>query len=242
MEKMNDHGNKNVEFTTVQELLSENKLMDPMSIGTTSLTSSCGDLYDEPVRVNVSLPQTDLMKYGIYERYQDVTFQSISSRGVPGSVDKQVKQVAEYAKHLEENLKQGRGLILRGGVGTMKTSLAIAVMRVALNKSKDCYFIPMVSLLDTLLTNSEQNKRNDFEEKIRNVELLVLDDLGAEYDKEWILAKVDSIITERYNRLKSTIITTNIGNDGFKSRYNQRILDRLRQANQWITFKGDSLR
>ncbi len=213
-----------------------------MSIGKTSPTNSCEHLYDEPIMVDTSLPLNDLMRYGIYERYQDITFREIARRGVPPKLKSAVERVSAYAKNIEENVKQGKGLVLKGGVGTLKTSLAIAVMRVALNRSMDCYFIPMVSLLDTLLSNSENGKRSEFEDKIRNVELLVLDDLGAEYENKWILAKVDSIITERYNRLKPTIITTNKDNEGFKNSYNQRILDRLEHANEWIVFKGESLR
>lgn len=153
-----------------------------------------------------------------------------------------MRMVNEYAADLKANLKAGRGLILKGPVGTGKTSLAIATMRRAMDLKFTCFFIPMVSLLDTIFTMRDTEEKYRFEQRIRNTNLLVLDDLGAEYDQQWVLAKVDSIVTERYNRLRSTIITTNLGHNDLMNRYNKRILDRLDSTCRVINFDGKSLR
>ena len=50
----------------------------------------------------------------------------------------------------------------------------------------------------------------NYEQKLRNIPLLLLDDFGAEYSKsEWVAAKVESIIIDRYNRMRPIILTTN---------------------------------
>ena len=57
--------------------------------------------------------------------------------------------------------------------------------------------------------------------------------------KKW---KVDAIIAERYNRMRATIVTSNLAAKDIKDRYQLRIYDRLRATNKIITFKGDSKR
>ena len=76
---------------------------------------------------------------------------------------------------------------------------------------------------------------NRFETKLRQVPLLVLDDLGTEWPGGWGMTKVDAIFSERYNRQRSTIVTTNLGGAEMKSRYADRIIDRLRATTHVIT-------
>ena len=49
--------------------------------------------------------------------------------------------------------------------------------------------------------------------KVRDRDIVILDDLGMEYQSkksDWMKGQVDAIITHRYNELKPTIITTNL--------------------------------
>jgi len=163
---------------------------------------------------------------------------------VPNQIKNQYQQVKAYADRLPEHVRDGIGLILKGPVGTMKTSLALAVLRQWLEGDHGGQFIAMVSLLDTIFTLKDKNKELwvKFEDQIRNTQLLILDDLGTEYHQEWVLSKVDSIISERYNRMLPTIITTNLSNKDLKGKYAERIIDRLRSTSQVINFYGQSLR
>ena len=81
-----------------------------------------------------------------------------------------------------------------------------------------------------------------FERKLKNTSLLILDDLGAEYQKGWVSTKIDAIISERYNRCRPTIITTNLSLAQMKETYAERIIDRLRSTCLNLTFCGESLR
>lgn len=131
--------------------------------------------------------------------------------------------------------------MLVGPVGTMKTTMAIAVLREYIESCDAGFFIPMVSLLDNL-NQARERQDNSLETRIRQTPLLVLDDLGAEYDHTWVQAKVDAIITERYNRMRATIITSNLDARDILDRYQQRIFDRLRATNLYVKFEGKSLR
>ncbi|ETJ23964.1 DNA replication protein DnaC, partial [human gut metagenome] len=60
----------------------------------------------------------------------------------------------------------------------------------------------------------------NYEQKLRNIPLLLLDDFGAEYSKsDWVHTKVESIIIGRYHDMKPVILTTNYNNDQTKDHY-----------------------
>ena len=105
--------------------------------------------------------------------------------------------------------------------------------------------ISMPNLLDNMLTLSKGDNVAfmDYERKLRNIPLLLLDDFGAEYSKsEWVSAKVESIIIDRYNRMKPIVLTTNYSDSWTKDHYSQRIYDRLRGEYEEAIFKGASHR
>jgi DNA replication protein DnaC len=105
--------------------------------------------------------------------------------------------------------------------------------------------IPMCSLIDNLYTLRNQNAAEaaDFEERIRKAKLLVIDDLGTENNQQgWIMSKVDSIISQRYDNKLATIITTNYGAAGLNETYGGRILDRMKGCCFYLPFLGQSER
>jgi len=193
------------------------------------------------------LSAEELEKAGIFKRFQCVTFSSIEERGLPRDEElrKNYGIVKSYAASLDENIANGMGILLSGNYGTMKSTMAVAVLRYHLEQGKAGLFVPMCSLIDNLFTMQKLNKEEwaKYEYKIRNTPLLVLDDLGSENtDQGWILAKVDSIITERYNKMRPIIITTNLSKADLKGTYSGRLFDRLRSTSKCIVFRGESQR
>lgn len=199
-------------------------------IGITSQPAGMTSKYDQ------------LEKHGIYRRFWSTTAVNIDRHGVPADVRTQWRRVKAFIAALNAHIHRGEGLILAGGVGTMKTTMAIAVLRELVDTKGQGYFIPMASLLDTINGMRERHDTSlqAFEQKLRTTSLLVLDDLGAEYDHTWVQCKVDAIVNERYNRMRSTIVTTNLSAQDIRDRYQLRIFDRLRATNQLITFTGKS--
>lgn len=179
-----------------------------------------------------------LQASGIYARYRNTTFESIEERGVPAEIRLQFDVVKQYANNLERHLQEGTGLLLRGPVGTLKTSLAVAVLQRCVQQKRHAQFLTMPSLLDSIFSAKAVSPEDwrRFEERLRQVPLLVLDDLGAEWSGGWVMTKVDAIFSERYNRQRATIVTTNLGSAELQDRYADRIIDRLRSTCQVITF------
>lgn len=191
---------------------------------------------------------TDRLEFaGIQRRYQQVTFDSIVQKGLPAemSIRTNFFVVKGYADDLSENIKNGIGLLMMGEYGTMKTTLAVAVLRKWLDEGHGGMIVPMCSLLDNLYTMRTLNKEEwaKYEQRLRSIPLLILDDLGGENtDQSWVLAKVDSIITERYNKMLPVIATTNLSKSELMGTYSGRIMDRLRSTSKILVFKGHSQR
>lgn len=192
-----------------------------------------------------------LQEYGIFKRFANTTFSEIERIGLPSnaSICQNYKIVKDYAENIYENIENGIGLIMLGDCGTLKTTFSIAIMRKLIDdnaKNKaSCYFIPMTNLMDMIFTMNNLNKEEAarFEKKIRSTKLLVIDDLGSENtDINWVKSKVDSIITERYNRMLPCIISSNLTFDELKNTYASRIIDRLRSSNKALIFCGKSVR
>ena len=179
---------------------------------------------------------------GVFSRYQQASFAVIEARGVPAELRGPVAVVREYAEKLPVHLAAGEGLVLRGPVGTLKTTLAVAVLQYCLQLGERAMFLTMPSLIDSIFSAKAVSSEDwlRFESRLRQVPLLVLDDLGAEWGSGYVTSKIDAIFAERYNRKKSTIVTTNLAGQDLRSRYPERIIDRLRETTQVITFHTET--
>lgn len=202
-------------------------------------------IYDKPVIIQKDKSHTYGVA-GIPKRYYDMSFEYLKQHGkFPKENAEAYRIVNEYRQNLEENLNTGKGLILRGPAGTGKTSLGVCLLKEALAIGKGCLMISMPNLLDNMLTLSKGDSVAfmSYEQKLRNIPLLLLDDFGAEYSKsEWVAAKVESIIIDRYNRMRPIILTTNYSEGWTKDHYSPRIYDRLRGEYQEAIFMGASHR
>jgi DNA replication protein DnaC len=194
----------------------------------------CPDVKAEWVRT--------IEKAGINRRYHGANFHRLR----PTRNEDEYAKALEYCANLEANIAAGRGMILRGPVGTGKTTLGVAVLQEAIMQGKGVMFVPTASLLDNIFTlkatNIEEWAR--YEDRLRKAGLLLLDDLGTETDKSegWVITKLDAIISERYNRMLPVLITTNLTSDGIRSKYAERIIDRLKETSLVLNFVGESMR
>lgn len=182
---------------------------------------------------------------GIPLRYQNSTFARLYAKGIPKTLQENAERARQYAVRFDEIRPRGYGITFAGTVGQMKTTLAAAIGLEILRQGRGVYFIPMPCLMDSITTmrrNPDPTELLTFQRRVEHTSLLILDDMGAEYANDWVLNKVDAIITARYNNMMPTIITTNLTPDQMKARYMIRIYDRLRSVNRLLLATGESLR
>jgi DNA replication protein DnaC len=81
-------------------------------------------------------------------------------------------------------------------------------------------------------------------ERLLSAPRLVVDDLGTEFLDVGgsFMATLDEVINERYAKRRPTVITTNLNATTFKARYEERIVDRIREDGQFVVIASPSLR
>jgi len=140
------------------------------------------------------------------------------------------KIVYEYAKDLPQKLATGQGLLLFGPPGCGKSYLVAAVARQAISNGSSVLFERAPKLLMRLRAAfSSQNSASELEmiEALGKVDLLVIDDLGAEKRTEWSEQAIYTIIDERYSNHQPILITTNLSLEELEQKIGSRTMDRL---------------
>jgi len=109
--------------------------------------------------------------------------------------------------------REGKGLLLVGGIGTGKTHLAVGILKELIaTRSASCLFCDYRELLKQIQNSYNDSVQATELQLLRPVfeaEVLVLDELGAVKPSEWVWDTVSLILNTRYNDRRTTIITTN---------------------------------
>jgi DNA replication protein DnaC len=164
----------------------------------------------------------------IPSRYRGVSFERPPVSDIARSAPDQVASVRRYVRSIEDNLDRGRGLWIQGDVGTGKTTLAMLVSKAALQagRSVAIYSLPrLLNLLREAMDSAEG--KLDFLDRLTAVDLLHLDDLGAENRTDWVLEQLYSIVNARYEAERAIVATTNLMPDELSERLGSRTVSRL---------------
>lgn len=129
-------------------------------------------------------------------------------------------------------------LILSGKAGCGKTHLSVALLREFLKtdraSEKKVKFIPVIELLLELRRSFDAGKEseNEFDiiKRYSTLDLLLLDDLGAEKISDWTISSLYVILNNRYNYCRPTIITTNFTAEQIEQTIGSRIASRLAEG------------
>lgn len=138
---------------------------------------------------------------------------------------------------------RSKGLLLIGREGTGKTHVAISVLKEVLRRGFTGLYwnVPELFLeLRRIIADPGTTSEADVFDEARRVDLLVLDDLGAERQSEYVTDRLYVLINGRYENDTATIITTNRTRDELKAQLGPRIVSRIGEMTVDVEFpEGD---
>ena len=172
----------------------------------------------------------------------EYTFDGFREHGLGGAGD--AENLGTIKRMVQDWTSEPFGwLTLYGGIGVGKTHLAAAAAAERLAAGDSACFAVVPDLLDALRASYRPEGEGSFDSlfaALKEVDLLVLDDLGAHQETQWANEKLYQLCASRYVRGAPMIITTNVLLDDLDQRLASRIADS--QRNQVLHVKAKDYR
>jgi len=160
--------------------------------------------------------------------FSGMTFETFKVQGRVGLGDEQVRSLKYAFDQAQTFARTLSGwLLLTGSYGVGKTHLAAAIANFAVSMGVPTLFLTVPDLLDWL-RYAYGALDEDFEtrfEEIRNIQLLVMDDLGTQNATPWAQEKLYQIFNHRYVNRLPTVVTSNQPLEEIEGRIQSRLRD-----------------
>ncbi|MBQ9110654.1 MAG: ATP-binding protein [Oscillospiraceae bacterium] len=135
-------------------------------------------------------------------------------------------------------------LLFYGRTGLGKTHLSLSIAAEVISKGYEVIYDSIINLLQQVEREhfGREHSEMDTLYLLLHVDLLILDDLGTEFDTPFYISTIYNIINTRINRGLPTIINTNLDLMSIRRRYEERIVSRLFAVYECMHFVGSDIR
>ena len=133
----------------------------------------------------------------------------------------------------------------KSGVGKTHLMQAIGNEVIKKDPSKKVVYTPIEQFLNEMIETIRTKKNEDFRNKYRRVDLLIIDDLGTECVNNMKFTELFNIINTRLLNQKNitkTIISTNLSLQNLYNTYDERIVSRIIGDYNICYFFGEDIR
>lgn len=217
-----------------------------------TITSNCKYCNDNKKSVEWGLPQSKEESKMMRTRARANAFSRIPKDIEDVKLNEYVAETEEQKRAKQEavdfvlNFEKGRSLSLSGAAGVGKSHIAVAIAN-ALKKDYSVLFLKSNDIL-TLIKESYDNAKHsekDVLDACKDVDLLIIDDIGAEYSKNnndgetWASNILFNVLDSRLG--KSVIVTTNYSESQLKNKFamdGERIVSRMHDNAKLIRVVG----
>ncbi len=155
-----------------------------------------------------------------------------------------MESVLGYCKDYAEDFSlKSPSLLLYGKTGLGKTHLSLAIAGKAVEAGYGVIYTTAQNLFNRL--EREKFGRGDgenTEQSILDCDLLIIDDLGAEFSTQLTVSALYNIVNCRGLEEKPTVISTNLSPEAIKDAYSDRIASRILSTYTILQFDGADIR
>ena len=160
-------------------------------------------------------------------RFREVSF---DREPIASMNDALIRDVRAYVRSIRERLDDGRGLWFIGDVGTGKTTLAMLVSKAAMEADRTVAIYSLPRLLGLLRDSYDDDAPYSLTElidRLCSVDLLHIDDVGAEQSSPWVLEQLYTIVNTRYEDGRALLLTTNLDHEALEQQIGARTVSRI---------------
>ena len=147
-------------------------------------------------------------------------------------------------KYAREFSLRSKSMLFQGGPGLGKTHLSLAIAKEVLDNGYGVIYVSAPTILKKL-ENEYFGYQNDSSRTLENIlecDLLIIDDLGTEFDTKFTTTTIYNIMNSRMLSSKPTIISTNMSVGDMEKKYDMRIVSRIIGTFGRVEFFGSDIR
>jgi DNA replication protein DnaC len=175
---------------------------------------------------------TALVGSGITPRFLGSSFDNYRVDDNPMAA-KALEICQAYVNQFEENYRLGRSLILAGKVGCGKTHLASSIVQgVIRSHSAQALIVSVAEIIRVskgVMVKGATYTDTDVIRELAEVDLLVIDEVGAQKGSDYELGVLHEVLDRRYQLVRPTVVVSNLLVTELPTFLGLRALDRLRQ-------------
>lgn len=154
-----------------------------------------------------------------------------------------MKEVLTYCRCYAEDFgPQSPSLLLRGPTGTGKTHVSLAIAQKAVERGYGVVYGPVQQLLHKIEKEHFGREYGSSEDRMTDCDLLILDDLGAEFAGPFYQSCLYNLINSRMLSGRPTVISTNLDQSELMDRYGEQITSRVIGTFVPLAFMGRDIR
>ena len=172
-------------------------------------------------------------------------YKGVADRETGDSAYERMEAIYNYCKAYAEDFDMSSpSIIMYGNTGLGKTHLSLAIANVVNEKGYNVIYTTAHSLLGKIEKEHFGRLKTDEEpeEEALGCDLLIIDDLGAEFSTQFTISAVYNIINERILTGRPTIISTNLMYEAISDRYTSRVYSRIIGGYTPLEFIGNDVR
>ncbi len=145
-----------------------------------------------------------------------------------GTDGERMEKYLAFCKKYVKNFGQGKeNLLFAGTPGSGKTFLSCAIGFELIERGHFVIYTPIQEMISAFEAAQFQKDTDTDVSVYTDSDLLIIDDLGAEFKTPFADTVLYNVINTRINRKKPFIISTNFSPDEINERYHERITSRL---------------